>query len=254
MRLLIILLMNSILSIRNLFKSYNSKSGEVVAIDGLNFEVMEGEFLSIIGSSGCGKSTILNILSGLDKDYEGTYEYKEGVTFSYMLQEDALFPWLTVLENTLIGLKIQKKYTKENVEYVKHLLCKYGLEDFMNTKISNLSGGMKQRVALIRSIATKPNLIFLDEPFSALDYQTRLRISDDIYKIVKEENITVVMVTHNISESISISDRVLVLTRRPTKVKNIYEIKLTNKSTPINNRKAPEFQDYYDKLWKDIDE
>lgn len=246
--------MNSILSIKNIFKSYNCKDGEVNAIEDLSFDVMEGEFLSIIGSSGCGKSTILNILSGLDKDFEGTYKYKDGVTFSYMLQEDALFPWLTVLENTLVGLKIQKKYNKENVEYVKQLLTKYGLKDFMNTKINNLSGGMKQRVALIRTIATKPDLIFLDEPFSALDYQTRLKVSDDIYKIVREENITVVMVTHNISEAISVSDRVIVLSKRPSKVKNIYEIKLSNKSTPINNRKAKEFQDYYDKLWKDIDE
>ncbi len=245
---------NKILSVNNIFKSYNSKSGEVIAIDGLSFDVYKGEFLSIIGSSGCGKSTILNILSGLDNDYEGTYTFKDNVNHSYMLQEDALFPWLSVLENTLIGLKIQKKCTKENIDYVKHLLAKYGLKDFMNTKINNLSGGMKQRVALIRTIATKPDLIFLDEPFSALDYQTRLKVSDDIYRIVKEEKITVIMVTHNISEAISVSDRVLVLSKRPSKVKNIYEINLSNKSTPINNRKAPEFQEYYDKLWKDIDE
>lgn len=246
--------MNKILSVNNIFKSYNNKNGEVVAIDGLSFDVFEGEFLSIIGSSGCGKSTILNILSGLDKDYEGSYKFADGITPSYMLQEDALFPWLTVLENTVIGLKIQKKYNKENIDYVKHLLTKYGLKDFMDTKINNLSGGMKQRVALIRTIATKPNLILLDEPFSALDYQTRLKVSDDIYKIVKEENITVIMVTHNISEAISVSDRVLVLSKRPSRVKSIYEIQLSNKTTPINNRKAPEFQYYYDKLWKDIDE
>lgn len=245
---------NKILSVNNIFKSYNSKSGEVIAIKNLSFDVKRGEFLSIIGSSGCGKSTILNILSGLDKEYDGTYKFEDGINYSYMLQEDALFPWLTVLENTVIGLKIQKKYVKENIEYVKHLLTKYGLKDFMNTKINSLSGGMKQRVALIRTIATKPDLIFLDEPFSALDYQTRLKVSDDIYKIVKEEKITVIMVTHNISEAISVSDRVLVLSKRPSKVKNIYEINLSNKSTPINNRKAPEFQDYYDKLWKDIDE
>lgn len=245
---------NKILSVNNIFKSYNSKNGEVIAIENLSFDVYKGEFLSIIGSSGCGKSTILNILSGLDNEYDGTYKFEDGINYSYMLQEDALFPWLTVLENTVIGLKIQKKYTKENIDYVKHLLTKYGLKDFMNTKINSLSGGMKQRVALIRTIATKPDLIFLDEPFSALDYQTRLKVSDDIYRIVKEEKITVIMVTHNISEAISVSDRVLVLSKRPSKVKNIYEINLSNKSTPINNRKAPEFQDYYDKLWKDIDE
>lgn len=137
---------NKILSVNNIFKSYNSKNGEVIAIENLSFDVYKGEFLSIIGSSGCGKSTILNILSGLDNEYDGTYKFEDGINYSYMLQEDALFPWLTVLENTVIGLKIQKKYTKENIDYVKHLLTKYGLKDFMNTKINSLSGGMKQRV------------------------------------------------------------------------------------------------------------
>lgn len=138
--------MDKILSVSNLFKSYNSKCGEVIAIDGLSFDVFKGEFLSIIGSSGCGKSTILNILSGLDRDFEGSFKFKDGIIPSYMLQEDALFPWLSVLDNTVIGLKIQKKLNKESLDYVKHLLCKYGLKDFMNTKISSLSGGMKQRV------------------------------------------------------------------------------------------------------------
>ena len=138
--------MNNILTVNNLFKSYNSLDGEVVAIDGVSFNVKEGEFLSIIGSSGCGKSTILNILAGLDKDYEGEITYKDNTVMGYMLQEDALFPWLTVFENAVIGLKIQKKYNEENINYVKYLLTKYGLKDFIDTKIGSLSGGMRQRV------------------------------------------------------------------------------------------------------------
>jgi len=246
--------MNNILVIKNLNKSYNSLNGEVQAVHNLSLNVKDGEFLSIIGSSGCGKSTILNILAGLDRDYDGEIQFKDNIKFSYMLQEDALFPWLTVYENAVLGLKLQKRLTKETKEYVKYLLSKYGLNDFIDKKISSLSGGMRQRVALIRTIAIKPDLIFLDEPFSALDYQTRLKVSDDIYNIIKEEKITVIMVTHDIAEAISMSDRIVVLSKRPATLKNIYEIELTDKSSPINNRKAPEFSIYYDKLWRDIDE
>lgn len=246
--------MSNILSISNLEKSYNSLNGEVFAIDNLSLEVKDGEFLSIIGSSGCGKSTILNILAGLDNDYKGNVKFRDDVKISYMLQEDALFPWLSVYENAIIGLKIEKQDNKENTDYVKYLLEKYGLKDFINKKVSNLSGGMRQRVALIRTIATKPNLILLDEPFSALDYQTRLKVSDDIYKIIKNEGITVIMVTHDIAEAISMSDRIVVLSKRPAHAKSVYDIVLTDKSTPINNRKSKEFTNYYDKLWRDIDE
>lgn len=246
--------MNNILTVTNLYKSYNSLNGEVFTIDNISLDVKDGEFLSIIGSSGCGKSTILNILAGLDQNYKGCVQFRNNVNASYMLQEDALFPWLTVYENAILGLKIQKKLNEENIKYVKYLLSKYGLNDFLNKKISSLSGGMRQRVALIRTIATKPNIVFLDEPFSALDYQTRLKVSDDIYKIIKNEGITAIMVTHDIAEAISMSDRIIVLSKRPAHVKNIYEIKLTNKSTPIENRKAIEFTNYYDNLWRDIDE
>ena len=246
--------MNNILSISNLSKCYNSLNGEIIAVSNLSLDVIKGEFLSIIGSSGCGKSTILNILSGLDSDYSGKIRFKDSIKTSYMLQEDTLFPWLTVFENATLGLKIQKKLTDENKLYVKSLLEKYDLGNFIDKKISSLSGGMRQRVALIRTIATKPDLIFLDEPFSALDYQTRLKVSDDIYKIIKNEGITAIMVTHDVGEAVCVSDRVVVLSKRPASIKNIYEINITNKSTPIENRKTPEFAIYYDKLWRDIDE
>lgn len=245
--------MNDLLVIDNLSKSYNSLSGEVKAIENLSLSVRDGEFVSIVGPSGCGKSTLLNILAGLDTDFDGKFAFKDDVKVGYMLQDDSLFPWLSVYENAIIGLKIQDKCSEENILYVKGLLEKYGLSEFMDKKISSLSGGMKQRVALIRTLATKPDLVFLDEPFSALDYQTRLKVSDDIYRIIKNEGITVIMVSHDIAESISLSERIIVLTNRPARVKNIYDINLSNKSNPINNRKAPEFSYYYDMIWKDID-
>lgn len=245
--------MNDLLVIDNLSKSYNSLSGEIKAIENLSLSVRDGEFVSIVGPSGCGKSTLLNILAGLDSDFDGKFAFKDDVKVGYMLQDDSLFPWLSVYENAIIGLKIQDKCSEENILYVKGLLEKYGLSEFMDKKISSLSGGMKQRVALIRTLATKPDLVFLDEPFSALDYQTRLKVSDDIYRIIKNEGITVIMVSHDIAESISLSERIIVLTNRPARVKNIYDINLSNKSNPINNRKAPEFSYYYDMIWKDID-
>ena len=170
-----------------------------------------------------------------------------------MPQEHALYPWFTVFENAIIGLKVQKKLTKENIKYVDKLLDKYGLKNFKDAKINNLSGGMRQRVALIRTIAIKPDLIILDEPFSALDYVTRLKVSDDIYNIIKNEKLSAIMVTHDIGEAVSISDKVIVLTKRPASIKKIYEIKLKNKSTTIKNRNDEYFSKYYELLWKDID-
>jgi len=170
-----------------------------------------------------------------------------------MLQQDALLPWLSILDNTLIGLKIKKSKTKENINFVENLLKTYGLENFIHKKPDILSGGMRQRVALIRTLAIKPDLILLDEPFSALDYQTRLAVSDDVYKIIKKEKKTVIMVTHDLAEAISMADRIIVLSKRPAVIKNIYDINLTNKSTPVENRKAKEFASYYESIWKDLD-
>lgn len=220
----------------------------------MSFSIKSGEFVSIIGPSGCGKSTILNILAGLDNDYSGVVTFRKDIRVSYMLQEDALFPWLSVFDNACLGLKVEKKLTKENISYVKELLTKYGLEDFINKKVNDLSGGMRQRVALIRTIATKPNLVLLDEPFSALDYQTRLRVSDDVYNILKEEGITAIMVTHDIGEAASISSKVIVMSKRPSKIKNVYLMDYQDVLKPLERRKSPLFNLYYDKLWRDIDE
>ena len=170
-----------------------------------------------------------------------------------MLQDDALFDNRNILNNCLLGLEINKTLTKENKEYVLKLLETYGLKDFVNSYPENLSGGMRQRVALIRTLATKPDVLLLDEPFSALDYQTRLAVSDDVYNILKKENKSAIIVTHDLAEAISMADRVIVLSKRPSVIKKIIDINLTDKSTPINNRKAKEFSYYYDLIWKEID-
>lgn len=245
--------MNDILTISNLKKTFHTRDGEIEALDSVSFNVKEKEFISIIGPSGCGKSTILSILANLEKKSSGNIKFKKNYTIGYMLQNDSLFEWRTVLENCLLGLEITHQLTKENKDYVINLLKTYGLEEFMNEYPTRLSGGMRQRTALIRTLATKPDILLLDEALSALDYQSRLAISDDIYRIIKKEGKTAIMVTHDIAEAISMSDRIVVLSNRPAKVKNIYEIKLTNKSTPINNRKCKEFSTYYDKIWRDLD-
>lgn len=245
--------MNKILSISNLEKSFHTREGEIKALDSISFDVYEKEFISIVGPSGCGKSTILSILAGLEEKSSGEINFSKNYTIGYMLQNDSLFEWRTVLDNCLLGLEVNKKLTKENKEYVIHLLKTYGLEEFMDEYPSRLSGGMRQRVALIRTLATKPDILLLDEAMSALDYQSRLAISDDIYKIIKKEGKTAIMVTHDIAEAISMSDRIIVLSKRPAIVKKVYDINMSNKSTPIHNRKCKEFSEYYDAIWRDLD-
>ena len=172
--------MNKIIEIKNLIKSYYNKNNEIWAINDLTFDVYEGEFLTIVGPSGCGKSTLLNIIGGIDKKTTGDITYRHGIKIGYMLQSDCLFPWLTILDNCLLGLKVKNELKSDNIEYVKGLLKKYGLAEFINSYPSSLSGGMKQRVALIRTLALKPDVLLLDEPFSALDYQTRIAVADDV--------------------------------------------------------------------------
>lgn len=244
----------SILKIEHLNKIYHDTSGEVEAIKDIELDIFDKEFLSIVGPSGCGKSSLLSILSNLERATGGNIKYGDSnLKIGYMLQSDSLFPWRTILENCLIGLEVSGNLTKENKDKVINLLNTYGLGDFIEKYPSSLSGGMRQRVALIRTLATDPDILLLDEPFSALDYQTRLALSDDVYNIIKNEGKTVIMVTHDLAEAISLSDRIVVLTKRPAEIKNIYNINLSNKSTPINNRKAPEFGEYYDRIWRDLD-
>ena len=245
--------MNKILEVKNLRKIYHTKKDEILAVDDFSFDLYKGEFVSIVGPSGCGKSTILSILCNLIDHSDGKIKFNNDSKIGYMLQDDSLFDFRNILSNCLIGLEINKNLNQENKEYVEKLLKDYGLYEFKDKYPDNLSGGMRQRVALIRTLATKPDILLLDEPFIALDYQTRLAVSDDVYKIIKKEKKSAIMVTHDIAEAVSMSDRIIVLTGRPSKIKNIYEINLEKKSTPINNRKDSKFSYYYDMIWKDID-
>ena len=242
-----------LLKIKGLKKNYINEKQVICALKSINLTVFENEFLLIVGPSGCGKSTILSILSNLEDKSTGEIKKDKDLTIGYMLQTDSLFFWRTILDNCLIGLEVTNKLTEENKNYVLQLLKTYGLYEFKDKYPSSLSGGMRQRVALIRTLAIKPDILLLDEPMSALDYQSRLAISNDIYNIIKKEGKTAIMVTHDIAEAVSMSDRVIVLTKRPAVVKNIYKIELSNKSTPMNNRRCKEFNKYYDMIWRDLD-
>lgn len=251
--------MEKILEVKNISKKYQNKNGETVAIKNVNFKVKKGEFVSIIGPSGCGKSTLLSIIAGLEEKTEGEIyienENVEGISpkVGYMLQRDCLLEWRTIWDNTMFGLEVKGKNDKENKKYVEDLLKKYNLYEFKDKYPSELSGGMRQRVALIRTLAVKPKILLLDEAFSALDYQTRIMVTNDIYSILKKENITAVIVTHDISEAISMSDRVLVLTKRPGTIKDIHKIDFDIKNrNPINCRESPKFSQYFNTLWKEL--
>ncbi len=242
-----------ILTVKNLKKNYHTDNDEIVALKDISFDLFEGEIISIVGPSGCGKSTILSIICGLENKTDGIINIENNKKVGYMLQSDCLFDWRCVFDNCMLGLEIQNKNTIENKKYVLELLNKYGLKDFINSKPSELSGGMRQRVALIRTLATKPDILLLDESFSALDYQSRINVSNDVYNILKDERKSAIIVTHDIAEAISISDRIIVLTKRPATIKKEHIINLTNKTNPINNRKCKEFNDYYDQIWKELD-
>lgn len=245
--------MEKILEIKNICKNYQAKNGEIEALKNISFDVKKGEFISIIGPSGCGKSTLLSIISGLESKTSGEI-YING-KIGYMLQKDNLLEWRTIYSNVLLGLEIQKNITAENKKYVEELLKKYGLYEFKDKYPTQLSGGMRQRVALIRTLAIRPNILLLDEAFSALDYQTRLMVTEDVYKILKNENITALMVTHDISEAISMSDRVVVLSKRPATLKNIHAIDFEmDNRTPLNCRESPRFSKYFNLMWKELDE
>ena len=215
-------------------------------------EILRGQRICVMGDNGCGKSTLLNILANLDYLSEGEIIKNNDLKIGYMLQEDCLLPWLNILDNAMLGLDIMHIKTEENIKYVKNLLEKYGLGDFLEKYPNQLSGGMRQRVALIRTLATKPDILLLDEPFSALDYMSRLMVSEDVSKIIKNEKKTVVMITHDIAEALSLADRIIVLSKRPAVIKKIYNIDIEG-STPMERRKSPRFAPYYDLLWKELD-
>lgn len=245
--------MSNIVQVKNLSMNFYTKEGELEVLRDMNFSLNKGEILTLLGPSGCGKSTILNILTNLLKPTEGEIQIDGEI--GYMFQKDNLLEWRNIIDNITIGLEIQNKNTPEALENVENLLKIYGLWDFKNMYPKELSGGMKQRVSLIRTLSVNPDILLLDEPFSALDYQTRLLVSDDVYKIIRNEKKSAILVTHDISEAISMSDKVAVLSTRPTTVKNIYDIDIRKNQdlTPLQTRKVSKFQEYFDKLWKELD-
>ncbi|MEG1581577.1 MAG: ABC transporter ATP-binding protein [Clostridia bacterium] len=250
--------MEELLSMHNIELTYHTKDNETLALSDLNLSIYEGEFVCIVGPSGCGKTTILSLITGLLKPTSGTLFVggksitKADPLIGYMFQRDHLFDWINVQNNVLLPLKIQHKLTNENINYINILLEKYGLSEFKTHIPSQLSGGMRQRVALIRTLATRPKILLLDEPFSALDYQTRLHVQDDVYKIIKKEQTTAILVTHDIAEAISMSDKIIILTNRPAKVKKIIEVDMPKDITPFQRRELPSFGKYFTEIWEEL--
>ncbi len=252
--------MEKVVELKNVSMNYHTLQGETQAIKDLSLDIKSGEFVSIVGPSGCGKSTLLSLISGILKPTSGSIlvnnESVSGPSSNvgYMLQKDHLFEWRTILKNATLGLEIHRKLNKESLAHIENLLDEYGLKDFKYHYPKQLSGGMRQRAALIRTLATDPDILLLDEPFSALDYQTHLLISEEIWLIIKKEQKTAILVTHDIAEAVASSDRVIVLSNRPAEIKNIHEIKLTcDRRTPITCREAPEFRQYFNEIWKELD-
>lgn len=245
--------MQPILSLENISYSYHNLKGETHALEKICFQVREGEFLAIVGPSGCGKSTLLSIIAGLLKPESGTLTFSSSSTIGYMLQHDHLFEWRTIYQNVILGLELKKSITRKNTEYVLQLLQDYGLYAFKDKRPSELSGGMRQRAALIRTMAVRPDLLLLDEPFSALDFQTRMTVSADIGNIIRSTGKTALLITHDLSEAITLADRVLVLSKRPASVK--FELPISygiDRSSPLSIRNTPEYQNYFNLLWKEL--
>lgn len=240
-------------------KTFQASDGEVEALRDVSFSLEDGEFAALVGPSGCGKSTLLNILAGLETPSGGRVlldgEAVEGTSekVGYMPQKDQLFPWRTIWGNVVLGLEIRKRRAPDDLRRVRDLLERYGLGEFTQKLPAQLSGGMRQRAALIRTMATDPGLLLLDEPFSALDYQTRLSVSDDIHTIIRREGKTALLVTHDISEAISMSDRVIVLSSRPGTVRSIHELTELKGLTPMERRDHPKFRCYFNDIWKELD-
>lgn len=252
-----------VLKFENVSLTYHTKDGETLALKDINFSVYEKEFVAIVGPSGCGKTTILSLIAGILQPSTG-HIYLDGqdinekkkskdVDIGYMFQRDQLFDWRSIWKNVTIGIEIQKKKKDtELLNRVSNLIDKYGLGNFKNSKPTELSGGMRQRVALIRTLALNPKILLLDEPFSALDFQTRLNVCDNVSEIISNEKKTAVLVTHDISEAVSMADRVIILSTRPGTVKKIVEIDLKEYGSPLKRRESKKAHDYFDEIWKEL--
>lgn len=237
---------------------YQAENGEIAAFEDISFSVEKGEFLSIVGPSGCGKSTLLSVIAGLLPATGGAIfvrgERIRGISphIGYMLQRDTLLEWRTIRSNVLFGLEIRGALTAQSVARADRLLETYGLADFAGMYPRQLSGGMRQRAALIRTLAAEPDILLLDEAFSALDYQTRLAVTDDVYRILKSEGVTALLVTHDIPESISMGDRVMVLSERPARIRELLTVDFGAKLPPLERRAHPAFGPYFDRIWKEL--
>ncbi len=244
--------MKEVLRFDNVSMHYHSKQGETIALQGVTFSVHEGEFVAIIGPSGCGKTTILSLAAGLLSPTKGKVSAID-VSLGYMLQKDELFPWRTIEKNIFLPLEIKRANTEENRARAVALAEKYGLKQFLKSYPSALSGGMRQRAALIRTLAVNPDVLLLDEPFSALDYQTRLSVCDDVYKIIRNEKKTALLITHDISEAISVADKIFVLSRRPAKIISEHALQFAE-NEPLKRRENQEFSRWFEILWKELNQ
>lgn len=241
--------MEYLLSFNNVSKNFYNDLGETKVLNDLSFSIKNQEIVTLLGPSGCGKSTILNIISSLEKESNGKVNINAEI--GYMFQKDNLLPYLNIYKNIILGLEIQKKKKKENLDYALSLINKYGLADFINYYPNELSGGMKQRVSLIRTLVLKPDLLLLDEPFSALDAQTKLTVQNDVYNIIKQEKKSALIVTHDISEAIALSDKIIILTARPASIKKMIDISINNLS-PLDRRKDNLFTYYYNEICENL--
>ena len=252
--------MNNILKMQNISLSYYTEKEEIEAISNVNLTVEEGEFIAFVGPSGCGKTTLLSIINGLLSPTNGEVYIDGNIVkginnkTGYMLQRDCLFPWRTIWQNIVLPLEIKKELQEDKRIFLEELLTKYGLYDFKNRYPNQLSGGMRQRVALIRTLALNPSILLLDEPFSALDYQTRLKVCDDVYSIISEHNKTAILVTHDIAEAISMADKIYILSARPGKIKKVINVNLKENETPFKRREHPDFRIIFDTIWKEMQE
>lgn len=251
--------MDAFLNLTDVRYSYHSPEGETPALSDISFSVKEGEFVAIVGPSGCGKSTLLNLICGLlapeagEITLKGNQVLRERERIGYMLQKDHLFEWRSIYRNVILGLEIRRKCTEETLARAEAMLEQYGLAPFRNARPSELSGGMRQRAALIRTLVLEPELLLLDEPFSALDYQTRLTVCDDIATIIRREQKTAILVTHDLSEAISCADRVIVLGKRPARIRAVVPVHFAMENrTPFQCRSAPEFKEYFNEIWKEL--
>ena len=249
--------MTAKLEVSGLSYSYHSMDGETQALSNISFTVDTGEFIAIVGPSGCGKSTLLSIFSGLLKPDEGEILIDgiplpdSKVNIGYMLQKDHLFEWRSILSNAALGLEIQHKMDERHENDLRELMNSYGLGNFENSRPSELSGGMRQRAALIRTLALEPDILLLDEPFSALDYQTRLSVCDDISTIIRGRHKTAILITHDLSEAVSVADRIIILSKRPGRIKGILPIPFSTPGlSPLERRNDPEFSGYFNEVWK----